>query len=104
MLRSKNIKLWDNRKVYRPKLKRNKKKILRVADLPEYYVLKGDIKESTIYFIKLNRKGGFTYLSHFTSGFIKIFKTEKNALSYLKKYHFILNQYKFTPEKITKTV
>jgi hypothetical protein len=103
-VRSKNIKLWDNREVYRPKLKRNKKKPLRAADLPEYYVLKGDINGSPAYFIKLNRKSAIRYLPYFTSGFIKIFKTERNALSYLKKYQFILNRYKFTPEKITKTV
>jgi len=102
--RSKDIKLWDNREVYRPKLKRNKKKPLRAADFTEYYVLKGDINGSLAYFIKLNRKGSIRYMPYFTNGFIKIFKTEKNALSYLKKYQFILNRYKFTPEKITKTV
>ena len=103
-VRSKDIKLWNNREVYRPKLKRNKKKPLRAADFTEYFVLKGECREQPIYFIKLNRKGGFQYLSYFTNGFIKVFKSEKTALAYLNKYHWIFKRYNFNPEKIVRAV
>ena len=99
-IRSKEIKLRDNRDVYRPKTKRAPKKVLRASDLSEYYILKGEYNGSLLYFIKLNKKGGFQYLSYFTGGLIKVFKTEKNALAYLKKYQWALKQYNFIPEKI----
>jgi len=95
-----DIKLQDNREIYRPKTKRTPKKILRAAGLPEYYILKGEYNGNTLYFIKLNRKGGFQYLSYFTERLLKVFKTEKDALAYLKKYEWTLKRYNFIPEKV----
>jgi hypothetical protein len=103
-IRSKDIKLGYNREVFRPKVKRASKKVLRAADLSEYYVLKGDYNERTIYFIKLNRKGGFKYLSYFTRSQIKVFRAEKDALAYLKKYQWVFEGYNFIPEKIINVV
>ena len=99
-----DIKLQDNRTVYRPKTKRTPKKILRAMDLSEYYVLKGEYNGNKIYFINLNRKGGFQYLSYFAGRLIKVFKTEKDALAYLRKYKWVLERYNFLPEKIVDNV
>jgi len=99
-IRKKEIKLWDSRDVYRPKAKRKPKKPLKASAFTEYYVLKGEYKESTVYFIKLNRNGGFKYSLYHTSNQIKVFRNEKDASAYLKKYQYIFKRYNFIPEKI----
>jgi len=103
--KSLDIKLCNNREVYRPKTSRAPKTPLRASDLSEYYVLKGECDGNLAYFAGLNRKGGFRYTSYCPSSSVKVFRTEKDALQYLKKYHNrLLEKYNFAPERICKAV
>jgi hypothetical protein len=71
--------------------------------LSEYFVLKGEYKGETIYFISFNRKGGFRYYYN-PSYPVKPFLSEKDAERYLKKYHDrLVKQYNFSPERIVKS-
>lgn len=95
-----DIQLSYNREVYRPKTHRANPTHLRPGDLPEYYVLKGEIKGQTVYFAKLT-KYGFKYVWFCSSSAIKVFPIEKDALRYLTKYQDRLKLHtSFTPERI----
>lgn len=96
-----DIKLADNREIYRPKANRAPKKTLKPEDLPEYYVLKGEYEGRTFYFAALNRSGGFRYSYDHPISYTKPFLSEKAAEQYLKKHHDRLGkQFNFTPERI----
>jgi len=101
--KSLEIKLRNNREVYRSKVHRSPRKPLNTRDLSEYYVLKGEVDGHEAYFIKLNRKGGFRYAVPFINGHTKPFATEKDALRYLYKYQYIFKNYKFAPEKVVNS-
>lgn len=100
--KSLEIKLNYNRDVYRPKANRARGKKLRAGDLSEYYVLQGELKGKTIYFVELTRCGGIRYYSDSPKYSVKVFRTDKEALRYLTKYHDRLKAYNFTPERVVK--
>lgn len=88
----------NNREVYRPKSARAARKKLRAADLPEYYVLKGDYKGRTVYFTELTRRGGARFIWDVPGNLARVFPTEKAANKYLEKYHDRLRDANFEPE------
>jgi len=96
-----SIKFSDSRQVYRPRRERNKGAGL--ADLAEYFVLKNGDADSAMYFCKLT-KYGFRYTPYHTSGSVRKFKTEKDAVRYIEKYKGLirLRGSDFVPEKIIR--
>lgn len=97
------LKLDDNREVFRPKSDVAPRKRRSAATLSEYYVLKGSIDDREVYFAGLNRKGGFKYIPYFSASSVKPFLSETEARRYLRQYgDRMLNQYGFTPEHIVR--
>jgi hypothetical protein len=90
-----NIKLGNNREVYRPVNHKPRGHALRSDDLPEYY-------RRTVYFAKLTR-GGLRYLPYPNVSAVKVFRTERDASRYAEKYAVRLNHFAtFRPELVTK--
>jgi hypothetical protein len=102
-----NIKLGNNREVYRPVNHKPRGHALRSDNLPEYYILAGEGKSRelqgrTVYFAKLTR-GGFRYLPYPNVSAVKVFRTERDASRYAEKYAARLNHFAaFRPALVTK--
>jgi hypothetical protein len=102
------VKMENNRAVYRPVKHRQHGHTLNANDLQEYYILAGegkseDIQGQTIYFAKLTRYG-FRYFSYRNSNGIKIFRSAHEAERYAKKYAKRLEKFAtFKPELVSKS-
>jgi hypothetical protein len=102
-----NIRLNNNREVYRPVNHRPRGPGLRAGDLTEYYVLGGrgvtkEIKGLIVYLVKL-RPHGISYHIDSRSGFLKVFRTGRDAERYISRYENRLKQFAaFKPELIAK--
>ncbi len=90
-----DLRVEDERNFTHPKCLREP-----AEPLEEYYVLAGNLEGDTIYFTKLRPRGiRFSYKPGI--GYAKAFKSEKEALGYLKKYEGRLGYIRFTPLKIS---
>jgi hypothetical protein len=102
------VKMDNNRSVYRPVKHRQHGNTFNANDLQEYYVLAGegkseDIAGQTIYFANLTRYG-FRYLSYSNSSGIKIFRNAHEAERYAEKYAKRLEKFAlFKPELVSKS-
>ena len=98
-----DIKLWNNREVYRPKSITGPRTKPHPDGLPEYFVLKGEYEGRTIYFLRFVRNGAIKFFWQHPHNGSKFFKTEKDALKYLDKYSGRFGKYGFIPERIINT-
>ena len=103
-----NIKMEDNRNVYRPVKHRQRSRGFRPGDLPEYYVIGGEgayagLRGNVVYLVKL-RRNGIRYLFQKSSYMLKAFRTEREAERYIAKYESRLKGYaSFKPVLVTSS-
>jgi hypothetical protein len=102
-----NIRLNNNREVYRPVNHRPRGPGLRACDLTEYYVLGGrgvtkELKGLIVYLVKL-KPYGISYHTDSRSGFLKVFRTGRDADRYISRYENRIKQFAaFKPELIAR--
>jgi hypothetical protein len=99
-VKRKEIKIKNNREVFRPVAHRNPKKKLNPAELPEYYVLKAVHDGQKVYFTKLLKRS--IHFAYVTNSCIRVFAKEEGALKYLKRNQNRLQNERifFAPERI----
>lgn len=99
-VKQKDIKIRNNREVFRPVVQRAPRKNLNSAELTEYFVLKAFYNGQTVFFMKLLKRS-IEFVYRLNDG-ARIFKTDKEARKYLAKYKSRLSNDRilFVPERI----